>query len=319
VNVSVSSLPANGSANVSLPSAGPANGSGVAVDGLGVEAASTVNASLGVTVDEEPATEVEMPPPPGADGDGGDEPSSEPVAYVTVEEDVSEESLDTVTFEFTVSETELADRGVGPSNVSLWRHHDGEWAALDTRVAGETGSDGYRFVAESPGLSVFAVRAGPADLAVTGAAVEPETVTVGESVTLSATVTNDGASNGTTTVPFVVAGEEVAERTVTLPAGGERTVTATYVPDGTGEFAVAAGNATADTLLVTDQETTAPPTSTTAPPTSTTVTTGGATTTSPGGPPTDEPAGFSPLSVATLVVALGALLAVVLLIRRRRA
>jgi len=318
VNVSVSSLPADESANVSLPAADPANGSGVAVEGLGVEAAATVNATLGVTVDDEPATAGEVPPPPGASGGdeaGGDEASGEPVAYVTVDENVAEDRLETVTFEFTVSATELADRGVGPSAVSLWRRHDGAWNAVETRVAGETGDgDGYRFVAESPGLSVFAVRAGPADVAVTGAAVEPASVAVGEPVTVSATVANDGASNGTATVPFVVDGERVAERSVAVPAGGERTVTATYAPESAGEFAVAAGNASAGTLSVTAQETA---TSTTTAPSTTAA--GGPTTASPGGPPTDEPAGFSPLSVAALVAGLGALLALVLLVRRRRA
>jgi len=321
VNVSVSSLPADESANVSLPAADPANGNGVAVEGLGVEAAATVNATLGVTVDDEPATAAEVPPPPGAGGGdeaGGDGASGEPVAYVTVDENVSEQRLETVTFEFTVSAAALADRGVEPSAVSLWRRHDGAWNAVETRVAGETGDGGggYRFVAESPGLSVFAVRAGPADVGVTGAAVEPASVAVGEPATVSATVANDGASNGTATVPFVVGGEQVAERSVAVPAGGERTVTATYVPAATGEFAVAAGNASAGTLSVTARETTTATATTGAPSTGTA---GGPSTASPGGPPTDEPAGFSPLSVAALVAGLGALVALVALVRRRRA
>ncbi|MEZ3115364.1 beta strand repeat-containing protein [Halobaculum sp. MBLA0147] len=54
----------------------------------------------------------------------------------------------------------------------------------------------------------------------------PTTVFTGEPVTVTARVTNTGGASGTTTVPFVVDGEQI-ERTVSVPGGETRTVSVT--------------------------------------------------------------------------------------------
>lgn len=293
VGVTLSGVTANETAAVDLPATDATTAAGVGLAGLDVSTTRQANVSLDVSV---AAGEPADAPSPGAGT----------VAHVRVEESVNESTLAGVDFSFTVTADRLADRGVTAEDVSLLRRHDGEWTELDTRVVGGT-EDGYRFVAESPGLSVFAVRAAAPAVSVTDATLDASEAAVGESVSVSATLTNDGDRNGTATVPFVVDGEQVAERTVTVPAGGERTVTATYAPADTGEYEVAAGNVTAGTLAVSEQ-----PATTTA--TDATTTADDVATTTP---PTSEPQGFSPLTVGALGAVLAAILGLFLLARRR--
>ncbi|MFC7138102.1 PGF-pre-PGF domain-containing protein [Halobaculum litoreum] len=55
-----------------------------------------------------------------------------------------------------MSKETLADRGVAPEDVQLYRYHDGSWNGLATSVTGES-PDAYTFRADSPGLSMFAI------------------------------------------------------------------------------------------------------------------------------------------------------------------
>lgn len=296
VAVTLTDLPTNETATVDLPATASTSAAGVSVDALDVATTRSANVSLDVSVRaDQPAN--------------ASSPGAGTVAYVRVEESVSEETLAGVDFSFTVTAGRLDERGVAAEDVSLYRLHDGEWAELETRVVGGTDT-GYQFVAESPGLSVFAVRAAAPSVSVTDASLGASETTVGEAVELSATLTNDGDANGTATVPFVVDGEQVAERTVTVQANGERTVTAAYEPAETGEVEVTAGNVTAGTLAVSEQ----PPTTTTGDETTTAAGDGDATTTPP---PTSEPQGFSPLTVGALGAVLAAILGLFLLARRR--
>ena len=73
-------------------------------------------------------------------------------AYLWINESVSEDAINRVTFEFTI----VADTVSTPESIVLYRYHDGAWTALETTYLGPTGG-GERFEAHSPGLSVFAV------------------------------------------------------------------------------------------------------------------------------------------------------------------
>ncbi len=66
-------------------------------------------------------------------------------------------------------------------------------------------------------------------------------VTVGDDVTIEATVRNDGERSETVTVPFVVNGTTVDERTLTLEAGETATVETTVTAETAGVTGVAAG------------------------------------------------------------------------------
>ncbi|WP_408957964.1 CARDB domain-containing protein [Natrinema sp. 74] len=71
------------------------------------------------------------------------------------------------------------------------------------------------------------------------------TVTPGESVDITATVTNDGERTVTTDVPITVDGDLVDEREVTLEPGETTTLSTTMTFDDAGTYTVAAGDRTA--------------------------------------------------------------------------
>lgn len=72
--------------------------------------------------------------------------------------------------------------------------------------------------------------------------VEPSTVAAGESVTATATVTNDGDAAADVAVPLLVDGAVVANRSVTLAAGASTTVSFAPSLDAPGTRSVAVGD-----------------------------------------------------------------------------
>ena len=306
VNVEFTNLPADTPAGVTFPATAATSQNGVALNGLTLTTTRQTNVALDVSVSEAV--------PAGTPAVGSDA-----LLYLNVSESVPEDALGEVTFEFAVSAERLAAADADPGDVSLWRYHDGEWAQLDTSVVGQDG-DTHRFRAVSPGLSVFAVRAGSADVSVASAELGRSSVTVGDSVTVSATLVNDGSVNGSATVPFVVDGETVAERTVSVPANGERTVSVTYTPGSEGAYDVRVGDVSAGTLDVVAPQTTDAPDSTTDSPDDQTTTVGPDNPDQPDGPqtpPEREPGGFSATSVAAVGLIVAAVLGLFLLARRR--
>ncbi len=78
-----------------------------------------------------------------------------------------------------------------------------------------------------------------------------ESATVGDEVTITATVTNGGEGPETVTVPFVVGGEIVDEQDVTLDAGESATLSTTVPADDVGSLTASVGE-TAATVEVAD-------------------------------------------------------------------
>ena len=89
-----------------------------------------------------------------------------------------------------------------------------------------------------------------AQLTVTNATLSPETVTAGESVTVSVTVENTGDVSGSESVGVTVDGETVRDRTVTVPAGATRTVGLSVTLDQTGGAVVSVAGTLAGTVSV---------------------------------------------------------------------
>jgi len=306
VNVEFTDLPADTPSTAVFANTAATSGNGVSLDGLTLSTTRQTDVTLDVSASDAPPADT------AAVG-------SDAVLYLNVSESVSEDALGEVTFDFTVTESRLAATDTDPSDVSLWRLHDGEWGQLDTRVVGQDG-DTYRFEATSPGLSVFAVRAGAANVSIADAELGQSSVTAGDSVTLSATLVNDGSTNGSATVPFTVDGETVAERTVTVPADGERTVSVTYTPESEGTYDVQAGDVSAGTLDVAAQQTTTPDDPTTSTTDAQTTTVAPDNPDQPDGPqtpPEREPGGFSTTSVTAVGLIVAAVLGLFLLARRR--
>lgn len=305
VNVEFTNLAADTPATVAFPDTAATSQNGVALNGLTLSTTRQTNVTLDVSVSEA------VPASAESVGSGA-------MLYLNVSESVPEDALGEVIFDFTVSDERLAATDTDPGDVSLWRYHDGEWAQLDTSVVEQDG-DTHRFRATSPGLSVFAVRGGSADVSISSAELGQSSVTAGDSVTVFASLVNDGSVDGTVTVPFVVDGETVAERTVSVPANGERTISVAYTPDSEGTYDVQAGNVSAGTLDVAAVQTTDSPDGTTVAPTT-------APTDNPDQadqpdnpqtPPEREPGGFSATSVAAVGLIVAAVLGLFMLARRR--
>jgi PGF-pre-PGF domain-containing protein/PGF-CTERM protein len=75
------------------------------------------------------------------------------LGYLRVETDgVADANVDTATVRFEVSRSAMEGLGAAPESVQLYRYHDGEWQAVETRHA-----SGTTFVGVTPGFSVFAI------------------------------------------------------------------------------------------------------------------------------------------------------------------
>ena len=81
-----------------------------------------------------------------------------PIAYLQVNHSSSDDEISNVTFQLQVSKATLSARGLTPSDVVVYRYHNGTWNPTTMRVVGET-TDTYLLEATVPGLSVFAVTA----------------------------------------------------------------------------------------------------------------------------------------------------------------
>lgn len=216
--------------------------------------------------------------------------SATPVAYYTVEGGVSEAAVDTARLSFEVSPGALpAD--ADPDHVAVLRYHDGAWQVLDTT------RNGYAYTARSPGFSAFAVVVTQPDVVVTDAALDADSVAVGEAASATVTVENQGTREGTRTVELTAGGEVVASQDVTVAPGESTDVTLAWTPGEAGTYDVTAGGESAGTLSVAQD--------------------GDATTTTPGGSdgPSDDDTsggvGFTAIlgGLAVLLVLAGALYA----------
>ncbi|MFB6269315.1 MAG: PGF-CTERM sorting domain-containing protein [Halobacterium sp.] len=178
--------------------------------------------------------------------------ASDTAAYVSVEHDgLTDQEIGDAALTLAVSKSRFDGRS-DAANATVLRLHDGEWQHLNTTLVGET-DDEYRFHADSPGLSVFAVVEPEPDIAVNGASLDAASVTVGDTVTVTATVSNDGGA-GNASLKISLPGDDTVE-TVSLDANETTTVTFSQAVDRTGTFDVTVGNTTAGTLTVNAEQT----------------------------------------------------------------
>jgi|AntRauMinimDraft_4_1070384.scaffolds.fasta_scaffold00258_12 PGF-pre-PGF domain-containing protein/PGF-CTERM protein len=233
-------------------------------DGNGSEAANAGSPadveSLNVSVDSNASFSVNVSTSQRAPETASDETDSLPenhdtAAYVSVEHDgLTNADIGGAAMTLSVSKERFDSRS-DAANATVLRLHDGEWQHIDTTLVGETGHS-YRFRAESPGLSVFAVVEPEPDVSVADATLDASAATVGDTLTVTATVTNDGGA-GDATVSLSLDGSEAATETFSLGANERTTVELVFEPDAPGEVSVAVGDASAGTLEVAAQTTTA--------------------------------------------------------------
>jgi hypothetical protein len=158
---------------------------------------------------------------------------AESLGRVRLDHSITNEEVEEVSYTFRVSKAHLRSTDTDPEDVALFRYADGGWSELPTDVVGETKSH-YLLESDSPGMSEFAIGAKRPDFDTFWADVEADSVDAGETVTVRGRVTNDGGADGVYDARLVVDGETVAERSITIAAGGTRQINFRTELDRTG-------------------------------------------------------------------------------------
>ncbi|WP_241430725.1 PKD domain-containing protein [Haloferax elongans] len=183
-----------------------------------------------------------------------EETGARPAGYVIVDhDDLSDDSIDDVTFTFRVSKAYLDSTRVTADSVALYRNETVRWNKLSTTLVGETETE-YVFEAKSPGLSEFVIGATAPTFEVTETALSNDEVVVGDDAIVDVTLSNLGGAAGTHTLELRSDGTTIATETVTLDAGEERTVSlgAAFESAGTYELTVD-GESVGKLRIVTEQ------------------------------------------------------------------
>lgn len=225
------------------------------------------------------------------------------------------------TLRFSVAAGYFETRNVSPADLVVYRRSNGSVSRLDVTTTGA--ADGrLTFAAETDGFSTFVVAVDRPRIRVDDASLARTTSEPGQSVDVTATVSNRGNAAGERPVRVTVDGRVVAERTVDLAPGESATVSVPVAANTTGEHRVAVNGVDAGTLVVettdADSNTTATAASSateTADRTGTAASTATPTTTDG---PVEEPGGFGLDRLVGLVALLIAMLATLTLARRVR-
>jgi len=160
-------------------------------------------------------------------------PAETTVGAITVSHSVPDEEILTAAFTIEVDKQQFEGTNVQASRISLYRLHNGEWTRLTTDVVEET-ADSVTLQAVSPGLSIFALGSTDSTVQVENTSISNTRPFQGDTVSITANMTNTGTADRETAVEFVV-GEETTTKTVSLPAGASQRVTHTVsLPRGEG-------------------------------------------------------------------------------------
>ena len=131
---------------------------------------------------------------------------------------------------------------------SVFAYEDGAWTPVDTTMVGSN-DDRAWFETEAPVGAPLAVANAPrVDLT----ALERSSYCLfpGDSVDVTATLTNNGNSSWDETVAFAVDGQTANETTVSLEPGEETTVTRTYTFDDAGLHTISVDGETVSVLVI---------------------------------------------------------------------
>ncbi|WP_050048364.1 Ig-like domain-containing protein [Halanaeroarchaeum sulfurireducens] len=173
---------------------------------------------MGTTIDNTMTVQVsETPPAHVPEPEGGTH-----LGYTTIE--IEGNLADSVTqgkFTFNIDPARLEELDAAPEDVSVMRHHDGEWQEVTT-----TSIDDTTYRVTTPGYSTFAITvAQTADMTTT------ETTTVTETETTTATTETTTATTETTTETT-----ETTTETTTAPETTAVTTTTTATSTSTPGF-----------------------------------------------------------------------------------
>jgi hypothetical protein len=199
-------------------------------------------AAVNLTAGESPTNETdETPSDTGADAEDGTPTASDlsverlsddgqrfvreteqrPLGYIIVEHGFSDDDLDGVKHHFRVRKSYLNATGASVESVRLYRDEPDGFRQLETRLVGEDNTF-YRFEADSPGLSLFAIGSEAPTFEVserTLLTADPETGTVETTLT----VRNIGSLSGEYLARLTV-GSKTVTRNIMIAAGETVTV-----------------------------------------------------------------------------------------------
>jgi len=225
------------SVTVPLPTNPDPTAAGVDYRTLRVTPAQFGGFVMNVSVSPSPPRNV-TGPTPSADG-------LAPISYLAVQSSGPVRSNATLTF--TVDRRLLEKRNVRPRAVGLDRRVDGNWTRVPLSLVNETGAT-YRYrgrVSTLSTLSTFVVGKQLPVLSVADLSLNRTSIPRGGAVTITATVRNDGAVDGTYRANLTAFGEVVASKRVAVPAGGSARVQFTQTVDAVGRYNVSVGGASA--------------------------------------------------------------------------
>ena len=269
---------------------------------------------------------VGRPEPFASAGPLNDSRGAAPVGYFEFDHSFAGDEVSRVRFSVSVDRDYLNETGGDPDDLSLYRRAASEpdgWERLETervdpavrRLLGLP-EDRVHVTASTDEFSVFAVATERAVIRATDASLDRETVDLGRTAVVRATVANEGGSDGASDVTLTAAGEPVATQRVEL--GPDETASLAFEAtfDEPGTYDIAVGGVSAGTLAVgdpagdVDEDDTA----------SVEGGTDDGGTAAPDGdasdPPTEEPSGIGPSNLVGLAVFLAIVLASVALVRR---
>ncbi|EJN57041.1 hypothetical protein HSB1_44270 [Halogranum salarium B-1] len=120
------------------------------------------------------------------------------VGYLRVDHEMSDASVESVTFTFDVNRSTIEAKNATPESLVLYRLVDGEWVTYDLNLVEET-DDTYTFRATVPGLSLFII--GAVEAETDAPIVDAEATTPVETATASADDLSDDAPTDVVTTP----------------------------------------------------------------------------------------------------------------------
>lgn len=213
VNVTVENATANQPVSVNVSRSERRNDS-VAFDSVSVTPAENGSFTLNTTASREPIADRT----PTTDLPNG----TESLQYLSVDHSIDDENISEVTFRFRVRKDRVNDSE--RDDVVLYRFKNGSWNELPTAHV-ETTDTHYVYRVRSPGLSEFAAGKQTAQFEITNATVAVRTLSVEDALKVRVRVTNEGDADGTFTAELALDDDPVANRHLSIAAGGMRQAT----------------------------------------------------------------------------------------------
>ncbi|UPV99037.1 PGF-pre-PGF domain-containing protein [Halorussus gelatinilyticus] len=213
VDVTVENASANESVAVNVSTPADRNRT-VSFSTLEVTPTRNASFTLNVTASERPIAE-KTPTEELSNG-------TEPLAFLSVDHSISDRNISSVNFTFRLRRDRV--NASERDEIALYRYHDDSWNELPTTLV-ETTASHYVYRVRSPGLSEFAAGKQRPKFEITNATVDISTLSVGDALKVRVRITNEGDADGTFTAELVLGDRPVAERQLTIAAGGMRQTT----------------------------------------------------------------------------------------------